>query len=287
MEGQSTGAASGGAAAPTVGRAGRNLPAAIAVGLGLGVAIIASLVVYKALFLIVVAAAIGVALWELATALGRRGIVTPLPLMLAGTVGMLVGAYYGGARVLIVVFAATMLLTVLWRMSRGQDGFVQDITSTVFCLVYLPFLASFVALLLDADEGVRQVITFIIVTIASDIGGYAIGVVFGRHPMVPAISPKKSWEGFAGSTGACILAGVLCVTLMLDGAWWVGVLLGAVAVVAATFGDFAESLIKRDLGIKDMSNILPGHGGVMDRLDSLLASVSVVWLVLTFVLPNV
>lgn len=287
MSAESTGAEGGGAASSMPGRAGRNLPAAVGVGLGLGVAIIASLVVYKALFLIVVAAAIGVALWELAGALGRRGIATPLPLMLAGEAGMLIAAYYGGPRVLIVVFAVTMLATTLWRMTQGQDGFVQDIASTVFCLVYLPFLASFVALLLDADNGVEQVVTFIVVTIASDIGGYAVGVLFGRHPMAPAISPKKSWEGFAGSTVACGLAGALCVALLLGGVWWVGVLLGVVVAVAATLGDLAESLIKRDLGVKDMSSILPGHGGMMDRLDSLVASVSVVWLVLTFVLPNV
>ncbi len=253
--------------------------------MGLGVLIIGSLAFYKALFLVLVAVAIGVALWELGRALGTRGTVTPLPLMVLGSTGMLAGAFYGGSRVLVVVFAGTVLLTTLWRMPRGQDGFVRDITGTVFCLVYAPFLAAFVALLLADDDGVKQVITFIIVTVASDIGGYAFGVMLGKHPLAPAISPKKTWEGFAGSTGACVVAGVACVVLLLDGVWWVGVVLGLVAVVAATLGDLAESLIKRDLGIKDMSNILPGHGGIMDRLDSLLATVSVVWLVLTFLLP--
>jgi phosphatidate cytidylyltransferase len=266
-------------------RAGRNLPAAIAVGLGLGVLIICSLVLYKALFLIVVAVTIGVALWELGHAFSLRDTVTPLPLMLVGSTGMLVGAYFGGARVLVVVFAASVLATSLWRMSRGQDGFVRDVSATVFCLVYAPLLAAFVSLLLAADDGVQKVLTFIIVTIASDIGGYAVGASLGRHPMAPRISPKKSWEGFVGSTAGCAIAGVLCVVLLLDGEWWVGLILGAVAVVAATFGDLLESIIKRDLGVKDMSNILPGHGGVMDRLDSLLATVPFVWLVLTFLLP--
>jgi phosphatidate cytidylyltransferase len=280
------GATAEGAASRTPSRAGRNLPAAIAVGVALGVVIVASLAFYKALFLIVVAAAIGVALWELGGALAHRGISTPVPLMVAGSTGMLVGAFYGGSRVLVVVFACTVLVTTLWRMQRGQDGFVQDVTATVFCLVYAPFLAAFVALLLRADNGVQRVITFIIVTIASDIGGYAVGATFGRHPMAPRISPKKSWEGFAGSTAGCLIAGVLCVQLLLDGTWWVGLVLGAVVVVAATLGDLAESLVKRDLGVKDMSNILPGHGGIMDRLDSLLAAVPVVWLVITFVLPH-
>ena len=268
-------------------RAGRNLPAAIGVGVALGVLIVGSLTLYKALFVVVVAVFIGIALWELSLAFARQAIATPLLLMVAGATGMLVGAYYGGSRVLVVVLACTVLLAMLWRMPRGQDGFVRDVTASVFCLVYVPFLAAFVALLLAKDDGVSEVITFIVVTIASDIGGYAAGATFGKHPMAPNISPKKSWEGFAGSLAACLLAGVLTVTLLLDGTWWVGLVLGVVAVVAATLGDLAESMIKRDLGIKDMSNFLPGHGGVMDRLDSLLATVPVVWLVLTFLLPAV
>jgi phosphatidate cytidylyltransferase len=283
---ESRGATAEGATSPTPRRAGRNLPAAIGVGAGLGVVVVGSLAFYQALFLVVVAAALAVALWELSGALAGRGIHTPLPLMVLASTGMLAAAYYGGSRVLVVVLACSMLVTTLWRMTRGQDGFVQDISATVFCLVYAPFLAAFVALLLRADDGVSRVVTFVIVVAASDTGGYAVGATLGRHPMTPRISPKKSWEGFAGSTVGCVASGILCVTLLLDGAWWVGLVLGAVTVIAATLGDLAESLIKRDLGIKDMSNILPGHGGIMDRLDSLLAAVPVVWLVLAFVLPH-
>jgi phosphatidate cytidylyltransferase len=284
---ESTGAAVDGVAPTSQSRSGRNLPAAIGVGVGLGVLIVVTLAVYKALFLVVVAVFIAIALWELWAALARRGISMPLPLMVAGSTGMLAGAYYGGPRVLVVAFASTVLVSVLWRMPRGQVGFVSDVSATVFCLVYAPFLAAFVALLLRGDDGVQQVIAFVVVTAASDTGGYAVGATFGRHPMAPAISPKKTWEGFAGSTVACLVAGVACVVLLLDGAWWVGLVLGAAAVVTASLGDLAESLVKRDLGIKDMSNILPGHGGVMDRLDSLLATVPMVWLVLTFLLPAV
>jgi phosphatidate cytidylyltransferase len=152
----------------------------------------------------------------------------------------------------------------------------------VFVAAYLPFLAGFVVLLLRAEDGVWRVVTFILVTIASDIGGYAAGVRFGKHPMARVISPKKSWEGFAGSAAACMVVGFLSVHYLLDGRWWVGVLLGAVAVVTATLGDLCESVIKRDLGIKDMSNIVPGHGGLMDRLDSLLATVAPTWLLLFY-----
>ena len=266
-------------------RAGRDLPASIAVALGLIALIVVSLAFVEDLFLIVVGGAMVVALWELGRALAHNGTWLPVVPMWAGAVGMIVGAYYGGPDVLIVVLAGTVLASILWRMPRGQEGFVRDITASIFCLVYVPFLASFVALLLAADNGVKRVLTFIAVTIASDIGGYCVGVLFGRHPMAPVISPKKSWEGFAGSAVACMAAGVACVVGLLDGDWWVGLVLGAIAVVAATLGDLAESLIKRDLGIKDMSNILPGHGGLMARLDSLLATVSVVWLVLHFLLP--
>lgn len=274
-----------GATARPSGRAGRNLPAAVAVGVGLAAVIIASLVFYKALFVVVVVVAIGIGLWELSTALQARGTRTPLPLMVLGSTAMLVGAYYGGTRVLVVAFAVTALVTTLGRMAGGQDGFLRDVTATVFCLVYAPFLAAFVALLLAADDGVGRVVTFVVVTAASDTGGYAVGVALGRHPLAPSISPKKTWEGFAGSATASVVAAVVCTVTLLDGAWWVGLVLGVLVAVAATLGDLAESLIKRDLGVKDMSNILPGHGGIMDRLDSLLATVSVVWLVVTFVLP--
>jgi phosphatidate cytidylyltransferase len=284
---ESTGATVDGVVPSTPSRAGRNLPAAIGVGVGLGVLIIGSLALYKASFLVVVAVFIAIALWELATVLSTQGTVTPLPLMVAGSTGMLAGAYYGGPRVLMVVFASTVLVTILWRMPGGQEGFVRDVTGTVFCLVYAPFLAGFVALLLAADNGASEVITFILVTIASDIGGYAVGATLGRHPMAPAISPKKTWEGFVGSTAGCAVAGTVCVVYVLHGEWWVGLVLGAVAVVAASLGDLTESLIKRDLGVKDMSSILPGHGGVMDRLDSLLATAPLVWLVLTILLPAV
>jgi phosphatidate cytidylyltransferase len=266
-------------------RAGRDLPAAISVSVALIAVVVVSLVYVKVAFLVVVSAAILVALWELGRALGLSGTWLPAPPMAAGALGMIFGSYFGGADVLVGVLAATVLVSLLWRMPRGQAGFVRDVSATVFCLVYIPFLASFVALLLAPHDGVKRVLTFIAVNAASDIGGYCVGVLLGRHPMAPLISPKKSWEGFAGSVVACMAVGVVCVVALLDGDWWVGVVLGASVAVAATLGDLVESLIKRDLGIKDMSNLLPGHGGIMDRLDSLLASVSVVYLVLHFLLP--
>ena len=210
--------------------------------------------------------------------------------MLGGVV-MVVVAYFYGAPALVTATAVSALAIMLWLLRRGIAGYVMNATGSVFTLIYVPFLGSFVALMLAEggtsgggldNNGVQGIITFIGVTIASDIGGYIAGVLFGRHPMAPVISPKKSWEGFVGSLVFCVAAGVALVVYLLDGDWWVGVALGLIAVVMATLGDLCESVIKRDLGIKDMSQVIPGHGGLMDRLDSLLATIAPVWLLLHY-----
>ncbi|MFC0628375.1 phosphatidate cytidylyltransferase [Kribbella deserti] len=265
---------------PTPSRAGRNLPAAIAVGVGLGAAIIGSLYWQKWLFIVLVVAVVLVAVDEVGKALKVGGASVAQVPVLAGAVAMLAGAYLGGPLVLLTAMAVTILATIFWRMPGGAQGFVRDTSASVFLVGYVPMLAGFAVLLVRPDDGPERVITFFLVVIASDVGGYAAGVLFGKHPMAPTISPKKSWEGFAGSTLGCVIAGTLSVTILLNGDWWVGVLIGLIAVGTATLGDLGESMIKRDLGIKDMSNLLPGHGGIMDRLDSLLATVPVVWLVL-------
>ena len=263
-------------------RAGRNLPAAIASGVVLGVAIIASLVFWKPAFMVIVVAAVLVAVWELGHAFATGEIRIAREPVMAGGVLMVLVAYFFGAPALVTATAVTALVTMLWRLRGGIAGYVMDTTAAVFTILYVPFLGSFVALLLAEDRGDVAIVTFILVTIASDIGGYAVGVLAGKHPMAPVISPKKSWEGFAGSAVSCVVVGWLTVVYLLDGAWWVGVALGAIAVVMATLGDLCESVIKRDLGIKDMSNIIPGHGGLMDRLDSLLATAAPTWLLLHY-----
>jgi phosphatidate cytidylyltransferase len=263
-------------------RAGRNLPVAIASGVVLGVAIIVSLVFWKTAFMLIVAAAVVVAIWEMHKGLKARDIDIPQEPLMIGGVAMVCLAYFVGTDSLVTATAVTALVTMLWLLRRGVPGYVQNATASVFTLIYVPFLGSFVALLLGEEEGAKGVITFIVVTIASDIGGYAAGVLFGKHPMAPVISPKKSWEGFAGSAVSCVVAGYLLVVFLLDGRWWVGVALGLIAVVMATLGDLCESVMKRDLGIKDMSQVIPGHGGLMDRLDSLLATIAPIWLLLHY-----
>jgi phosphatidate cytidylyltransferase len=266
-------------------RAGRNLPAAIAVGLVLVAVIFASLLIQKAAFVAVVSLAILYGLWELTQVLRATGVDVPVVPLAAGTIGMLVGTYVGGTAALAAAFGCTVLAVLLWRMWGGPAGYVRDTGAGLLCAAYVPFLAGFVVLMLRPHDGPWRVVTFIAVTTASDIGGYAVGVLVGRHPMAATISPKKSWEGFAGSVVACVVVGAALVGYVLHGPWWVGIVLGAVSAVTATLGDLVESLVKRDLGVKDMGALLPGHGGLMDRLDSLLATVVPAWLVLTLLVP--
>lgn len=270
------------------GRAGRDLPKAIASGVTLGGILALTLAFFEPAFMLVVAIALVVAIWELHRGLSAKGIDIPEQPLMVGGVIMLALAYVWGAPALVTATAVTALVIMLWVLRRGVSGFVQNASAAVFSLIYVAFLMSFVGLMLnektslDYDAGQRGMVTFVLVTVISDIGGYAAGVLFGRHPMAPVISPKKSWEGFAGSVLSCVAAGVGLTVYFLHAEWWVGVLLGVSAAVMATLGDLVESVMKRDLGIKDMSQIIPGHGGLMDRLDSLLATIAPIWLILHY-----
>jgi phosphatidate cytidylyltransferase len=269
-------------------RAGRNLPAAIGVGAALGGLVILTLLTVKATFLVYVGAALAIALSELAGALAKRDIRVPVIPVAAGGAAILTCLYWLGVQDALAALALTVLVIFAWRLPGGASGYVKDVMAGVFAVIYLPFLASFVVAMLVPADGPRRVLTFVILTVCSDIGGYFAGITLGRggrHLMAPAISPKKTWEGFAGSVVACLIGGALCLTLLLHGHAWQGVLTGAAAVLAAILGDLVESMIKRDLDIKDMGTLLPGHGGVLERLDSLLAAAPVVWLLLFVFVP--
>jgi phosphatidate cytidylyltransferase len=267
-------------------RTGRNLPAALGVGVGLAVLVVASLFVRKEGFLVLATAAICVGVWELRDAVAQGRIHVPLVPSIAGALAMMTAAYVGGGQALTVSFGLTCVAVLLWRAVDGLAAAVRDIAGGIFVAAYVPFLASFSILMLAGPNGAWRVFVFILVTVCSDVGGYAVGVVAGRHPMAPSVSPKKSWEGFAGSVGACVVGGALSVSLALHGPWWAGALVGVAAAVTATVGDLTESTVKRDLGIKDMGSILPGHGGLMDRLDSLLLVAPMVWALLTVFVPS-
>ncbi|GAB2759510.1 phosphatidate cytidylyltransferase [Streptomyces bullii] len=262
--------------------AGRDLSAAIGVGVGLGAVIVASLFIVKAVFVGVIAVAVVVGLWELTKRLEeRKGIRAPLVPLALGGAAMVVAGYVRGAEGAWVAMALTALGVLVWRMTEPPQDYLKDVTAGMFAAFYVPFLATFVAMMLTADDGPRRVLTFLLLTVVSDTGAYAVGWRFGKHKLAPRISPGKTREGLLGAVAFAMVVGALCMEFLIEGgAWWQGLLLGLAVAASATLGDLGESMIKRDLGIKDMGTLLPGHGGIMDRLDSLLPTAPVVWLLL-------
>jgi phosphatidate cytidylyltransferase len=261
-------------------KAGRNLTAAIGVGVGLGLLIIASLALYRPSFGYLIALAVAVGVYEIVTAIGTVVARPSLVPLLAGAAAMQAAAWFRGPEGLVGALLLTSLGLVIWRLADGADGYLRDVAAGELVALYVPFLAGFAVLMLHAGDGAARIILFILTVVCSDTGGYAAGVVFGKHPMAPTVSPKKSWEGMAGSLIAGSASGLLLMTLCFHHSWWQGVLFGIAVVVTATLGDLGESMIKRDLGLKDMGRLLPGHGGIMDRLDSLLPCAPVAYLLL-------
>ena len=285
-EGSSAAVGSNSAAGRRISRAGRDLRAAIIVGLLLGSGILVALFTVRQVFIGIVAAAVAVSTWELAGALRRgAGIRVSLPPVLLGGQAMVWLSWPFGRDGVLVGLVVTALACLVWRFPGGAAGYVRDVSASMFTVAYGPGFAAFAALLVVPADGTARVLCFMLGVVASDIGGYAAGVLGGRHPMAPSISPNKSWEGFIGSLVAGTGVGALAVTYLLGGQPWQGVLFGAAIVVTATGGDLVESLIKRDLGVKDMGTLLPGHGGLMDRMDSLLPSAVASWLLLSLFLP--
>ena len=267
---------------PAKKNAGRNLRAAIGVGVGLGAVIIASLFVVKAVFVGVVAVAVVVGLWELTSRLSeRKEIHAPIIPLAVGGAAMVIAGYARGAEGAWVAMALTSLAILVWRMTDPPENYLRDVTAGVFAAFYVPFLATFVSMMLAAEDGAWRVFVFLVLTVISDTGAYAVGWRFGTHKLAPRISPGKTREGLVGAVTFAMTAGALLMHFLIDdGQWWQGLLLGLAVATSATLGDLGESMIKRDLGIKDMGKVLPGHGGIMDRLDSLLPTAPVVWLLL-------
>lgn len=267
-------------------RAGRNLPVAIASGVVLGILAAGALVIHPVAFAAVLCVAMIVAVWEMRQALAVGGLFAPFAPVAIGAVSMIAAAYVRGAEALVFATALTLVATLIWRVADGMTGALRDVGAGALILLYPCFLAGFAAMMLAEPQGQWRIFVFIIITVFSDIGGYAFGVLLGKHPMAPKLSPKKSWEGFAGSVLSCAVVGAIVIPLTLDGSWWQGAVLGALVAPAATIGDLIESSLKRNLGIKDMSNIIPGHGGLMDRLDSLVMVVPLVWVALRIIAPH-
>ena len=264
--------------APT-GRAGRNLPAAISSAVVLIALLVASLLVVQGLFVAFVCFIALLGLWELGGAFARVGTRIALAPLYLGTIGMMVCAWFLGAEALTMALYLTVFAGVVWRLiDAPTPSRIADITASVFSAIYVPFLACFVVLMLREYRSPAIIGVYVAVTCFNDIGGWLAGILFGKHPMAPRLSPKKSWEGFIGSVLFCVGIGIGGFTL-LGAAWWWGVIAGLAACVCATIGDLTESLIKREVGLKDMSSLIPGHGGVLDRVDSLLMTAPVFYVI--------
>ncbi|HZC71741.1 MAG TPA: phosphatidate cytidylyltransferase [Jatrophihabitans sp.] len=270
---------------PPKSRAGRNLPAAIGVGLGLAALIVPSLFLYRPSFAVIVGVIVVYGCYEMARALASVGIRVSLVPLLAGSVAVLVATWERGPSGLVVAVLVSLVGVAVWRVADGAYGYTRDVTSSALILIYVPTLAAFAVLLVHPSDGAGRVLAFAATVVCSDTGGYATGVLFGKHPMAPIVSRAKTWEGFAGSLIACGAAGVLFAMHTFHEMWWKGLIFGVAIAVTATLGDLGESLIKRDLDIKDMGKLLPGHGGVMDRLDSLLPCAAVAYLMLSWLAP--
>ena len=266
-------------------RAGRNQPAAVGVGLLLGAVITVPLFSpWRWLFIVVVAGAAVLATVEVVRVLRTLGARPPLLPLTVGGVAMIFTAYRYGAGELFLALTLTVIACVVWRLTDPAEGLLRDLTAAVLVASYVPFLLSFAALLTVPPDGPRRVTAFVATVVCSDVGGYAAGVLFGRHAMAPSVSPKKSWEGLCGSLVACALGGAIFFATLFHASALLGAVYGLVVVGSATLGDLGESMIKRDIGIKDMGQLLPGHGGLMDRLDSLLPTAPIAWLLLTALL---
>jgi len=269
-----------------VSRAGRNLPAAIGVGVLLGAMAIVILLFVPKGWLPVLAVAMPIATHEVVRRLREAGYDLPvIPLLIGGQAMIWLTWPYGPAG-LLGAYGGTIVVCMVWRLvgqglSEQPVNYLRDISATVLLATWVPLFASFTALLIFQDHGGIRTFTVIVTVVFADIGGYVAGVLFGKHLMVPAISPKKSWEGLGGSLLFGITASVLTVAFLLDKPAWVGVPLGLMLVITGVLGDLVESQVKRDLGIKDMGTLLPGHGGIMDRIDAMLPSAVAGWIVLT------
>ncbi|GAA4665229.1 phosphatidate cytidylyltransferase [Frondihabitans cladoniiphilus] len=277
-------------------RTGRNLPAAIGIGAGMGAIVLLSLILFKWIFMIVAAILVFFMVLELTNALRTAGRRVPRIPSIATGLAVVPAAYFWKAEGQWLVLLGGIVVISLWRLveaalptgaesttasategRRGGRALFKDLQSGAFVQIYTTFLGSFLALLTAQPGGQWWTLTALIVVICVDTGAYATGLNFGKHKLAPKISPGKTWEGFAGSVGVSMIAGIILSIFMIHQPWWFGLILGAVFSITATIGDLSESLIKRDLGVKDISTWLPGHGGFLDRLDSMLPSAVVAY----------
>jgi phosphatidate cytidylyltransferase len=273
-------------------RTGRNLLAAIGIGVGLGAVFLVSLIILKWLFIIFGAALIGFTVFELSSALRQAGRDIPRVASTVVAVAVVPLAFFFHVQGLWLATIGAVILVSLYRLVElafrpshrtGARAVWLDLGAGAFIQVYVTFMAGFYLVLTGSNGGEWWTLASIVTVVVTDIGAYATGLLFGRHKMAPNISPGKTWEGFAGSIVFAIVSGILFALLLLHQPWWVGLVMGVLLALVGTAGDLTESLIKRDIGIKDISTWLPGHGGFLDRLDSILPSAAVAYIIFVIV----
>ena len=269
-------------------KAGRDLPMAIGVGLVLLAALAVGLLWAPWFFVLISAVSLSLAVVEIHRALLRKGMHAQVKTIVAGTLVSVLGAYamfrwnlgLPPTTFAVICVCGTVVACLVARLLLAREGFIRDIAASALIIAYIPLMGVFIPLMMAEPGGTRRIIAVVACVVASDTGAYAIGSLLGRHKMAPRISPSKTWEGFAGSIATSAVIGVAAALWCLGASWELGLVLGLCIAPAATLGDLVESLIKRDAGLKDMSNFLPGHGGFMDRLDSMLVAMPMGWLVL-------
>ena len=264
-------------------KAGRKLLPSILVSLTLIALVWATLAYARVIFAVLVAIAVSLGIREITRAFAAAGIHISMRSLIIATAGLTYAVWSAGVEGLAVATAIALPVLLISRLRKGPQDFVKSATATTLALIYLPFLAGFLILLARPDDGLARVMTFVVLVGCNDTFGYLVGVLFGKHPLVPKISPKKSWEGLVGSVIFTSIGGALSFYYILDLQWWIGVLVALVIVFTATSGDLIESAMKRDLSLKDMGSLLPGHGGMLDRLDSVLLSAPALYLALELV----
>ncbi|MEO0313267.1 MAG: hypothetical protein RL140_497 [Actinomycetota bacterium] len=273
---------------------GRSLSKSVLYGVLLGGLFLLSILIVRELFVVLVMAAVGFGVWELATALRQKNWYVPRVPALVGSVLIMPATYIWGPKGQWGFTLATSLALMVWRLvhilwekrrsiEQTFADTVKDLAAAAFVVIYVPLTLSFSVLLLARkDDGSAWVLSFVVPVALIDTFGYLVGRKLGKHKLAPGVSPKKTWEGLAASIVAGLVSATLLVWLVAGRPWYFGALLGGFLILAAVFGDLAESLIKRDLGVKDMSSLLPGHGGIMDRLDSMLPAALVTYVFVTF-----
>jgi phosphatidate cytidylyltransferase len=264
-------------------RAGRKLLPSIGVSIALFAIVWFSLRYERAIFAAIVALAMVLGVREMVNALKRADINLSFPAMVVASIGMASAAWFGGVNGLAVATAIALPSLLALLLPKGPENFIRSASAYALTLIYIPFLAGFLILLARPQNGFERMMTFVVLIACNDTFAYFTGLAFGKHTMAPKISPKKTWEGFIGSLIFTTIAGAFAFHYILDAQMWLGAIAGLLVVITGTSGDLIESAIKRDLAIKDMGDLLPGHGGVLDRIDSILFAAPALWLALEVV----